>query len=312
MAQRYSGTLPKPPTVLTVLTSPASESGRFSVGSRRAVYASVMFLISIFVVTVVLYVANGRQLPVDIVDRLRDLIPNDETVSEQHLALSFLSGVLVAGTPFHTVVRYLSTVVHELGHAFTAGLLGGRPKNITIATNGSGLATYQPPITWGRFRATIVSLAGYPASPIAAIAAVQAAQGGHVKAWFAFSAGTLALAIVMLIRNFWGVLWTAGVVAASYFGARELDIKLLGLVVGGVAGYLAIQGLRDAWEQMTIVRFFPESFCDAEMVARWWKVDGKFVGFLHLSAVTALSGLATYLAVNPYWSEILDWTQKQF
>ena len=284
----------------------------FSFAVGKGVYAKVMWLISIVVTGVVLYISNGRQLPVDVVDQLRNLIPDDSSASEQHLALSFLAGVLVAGTPLHTAARYLSTVVHELGHAFTAGLLGGRPKNITIATNGSGLATYQPPITWGRFRASIVSLAGYPAPPIAAIAAVQAVQGGHTKAWFAFSAGTLALAIVMLIRNFWGFLWTAGVVAASYFGARELNVQLLGWIVGGVAGFLAIEGFRNAWTQMTIVRFASGSGCDAEMVARWWEVNAKFVGFLHLSAVSALSGLATYLAVNPYWSEILDWTQKQF
>jgi hypothetical protein len=48
------------------------------------------------------------------------------------------------------------------------------------------------------------------------------------------------------------------------------------------------------------------------MVARWWKVSPKFVGFLHLAAVSGLSGLATYMAVNPYWSEIYEWAQKQF
>jgi hypothetical protein len=271
-----------------------------------------MWLISILVTVVVLYVSNGRQLPTDVIDQLKNLIPDDSSLSDQHLALSFLAGVMVAGTPLHTAVRYLSTVVHELGHAFTAGLLGGRPKNITIATNGSGLATYLPPITWGRFRASIVSLAGYPAPSIAAIAAVQAVQAGHAKAWFAFSAGTLALAILMLIRNIWGFMWTAGVVAASYFGARELDVQLLGWIVGGVAGFLAIEGFRNVWTQMRIVRFASGSGCDAEMVARWWKVSPKFVGFLHLSVVTALSGFATYIAVNPYWSDILDWSQQQF
>lgn len=269
-----------------------------------------MWLISILVTVVVLYVSNGRQLPTDVIDQLKNLIPDDSSLSDQHLALSFLAGVTVAGTPLHTAVRYLSTVVHELGHAFTAGLLGGRPKNITIATNGGGLATYMPPITWGRFRASIVSLAGYPAPSIAAIAAVQAVQGGHTKAWFAFSAGTLALAILLLIRNFWGFMWTAGVVTASYFGARELDVQLLGWIVGGVAGFLAIEGFRNVWTQMTIVRFASGSGCDAEMVAHWWKFNAKFVGFMHLAAVSALSGLATNMAVKPYWSEILDWFQQ--
>lgn len=257
------------------------------------------------VAIVVLYVANGRQLPSDAVDQLKSLVPDDSASSDQHLALSFIGGMFVAGTPLHTVVRYLSTVVHELGHAFTAGLLGGRPKQIIIATNGSGLAMYQPPITWGRVRATIVSLSGYPAPSIAAIAAVQASQSGHPKAWFAFSAGTLALSIVMLIRNFWGFLWTAGVVGASYLGARELNVTLIGWVVGAVAGYLAIEGFRNASEQLAIVRIASGSGCDAEMVARYWKMNAKFVGFMHLAVVTGLSSLATYLAVDPYWEELM-------
>lgn len=263
-----------------------------------------MWLISAMVAAVVLYVANGRQLPIEAVDQLRRLVPDDSATSDQHLAWSFLAGVLVAGTPLHTAVRYLSTVVHELGHAFTAGLLGGRPRQITIATNGSGLATYQPPVTWGRMRASIVSLAGYPAPSIAAIAAVQASQAGHAKAWFAFSTGTLALAILLLIRNFWGFVWTAAVVGASYYGARELDAQLIGLIVGAVAGYLAIEGFRNAREQLRIVRLVSGTGCDAEMVARWWRMSPRFVGSVHLLAVTALSGLATYLAIGPYWEEL--------
>ena len=66
-----------------------------------------MWLISMLVTVVVLYVSNGRQLPVDVVDQLKNLIPNDSSLSDQHLALSFLAGVMVAGTPLHTAGRYL-------------------------------------------------------------------------------------------------------------------------------------------------------------------------------------------------------------
>jgi hypothetical protein len=266
-----------------------------------------MWLLSAVVTVVVLYLANGRQLPPPVVDQLNLLVPDDSGMSKRDLALSFLVGVGIAGTPLHSLVRYLSTVVHELGHAFTAGLLGGRPKQITIATNGSGLATYYPPVTWGRIRASIVSLAGYPAPSIAAIAAVQAAQGGHVKSWFAFAAGTLALAIVMLIRNFWGFAWTAAVVAGSYFGARELDVQFLGWIVGAVAGFLALEGYRNAWQQLVIVRHASGSGCDAEMVAHWWRFSPRVVASSHLLVVTGFTGIATHLAVGPYWTEIQEW-----
>ena len=269
-----------------------------------------MWLLSVLVLAVVGYVASGRDLPVEVVDRLSNLVPDDFAPSEKYLALSFIAGVFVAGTPLHNVVRYLSTVSHELGHAFMAGILGGRPKNITISLNSSGLAVYEPPLNWGRFRASLVSLAGYPAPALASVAAVTASQSGHPKAWFAFAAGTLALGIIFLIRNFWGFVWTSAVVTGSYFGARELNVELLGLIVGAVAGYLAMQGYRDAWTQLTLIRKTPGVGVDAERVAFWWKMNAKFTGFVHLMMVTALSGYASYLAVNPYWNEMTKWLSE--
>lgn len=266
-----------------------------------------MWLLSVVVVVVVGYVASGRDLPVEVVDRLSRLVPEDFAPTEKFLALSFISGLFIGGTPIHTAVRYLSTVVHELGHAFTAGVLGGRPKNITISLNSSGLAVYEPPVTWGRFRASLVSIAGYPAPALASVAAVKASQSGHPKAWFAFAAGTLAVGIVFLIRNFWGFLWTSAVVAGSYFGARELKVELIGLIVGVVGGYLAMQGYRDAFTQLALIRKAPGLGVDAERVAFWWKINAKFAGFVHLVVVTALSVYAAELAVNPYWVEIRDW-----
>lgn len=266
-----------------------------------------MWLLSVLVIVAVGYVVSGRELPAEVADRLTHLVPEDFPPMEKYLALSFIAGMLVGGTPIHTVVRYLSTVVHELGHAFTAGILGGRPKNITISLNSNGLAVYEPPANWGRMRASLVSIAGYPAPALASVAAVKASQSGHPKAWFAFAAGTLAVGIVFLIRNFWGFLWTSAVVAGSYFGARELKVELISLIVGAVAGYLAMQGHRDAWTQLAIIRKAPGIGVDAEKVAYWWKMNAKFVGFLHVMMVTSLSSYATYLAVNPYWSEITDW-----
>ncbi|MFM8856164.1 MAG: M50 family metallopeptidase, partial [Actinomycetota bacterium] len=92
-----------------------------------------MFLVSIFVLAPVLLLAAGRELPPEVLDQIDRLVPLDTTIGQGQLAASFAAGLAVAGTPLHVVVRYLSTVVHELGHAFTAGLLGGRPKNITIS-----------------------------------------------------------------------------------------------------------------------------------------------------------------------------------
>ena len=110
-----------------------------------------MFLISLFVIVPIAYVLSGRELPVVVRDLLNDHIPNDTAPSKDLVAWAMLAGAAVGATPIHKLIRYISTLVHELGHAFTAGILGGRPKHITISTDASGLAMYQPPVHWGEF-----------------------------------------------------------------------------------------------------------------------------------------------------------------
>lgn len=273
-------------------------------------YFERMWLLSVVVLTPVLYLVSGRVLPTALSDRLHDVFRQEQSPTSQVLALGFVGGLLVGGTPFHAIFRYLATVVHELGHAFTAGVLGGRPKNITIAPSASGLATYQPPLGWGRGRASLVSLAGYPAPAIASLAAVHALQQGHTMAWFFFATGTLAIAIIFLIRNLWGFFWTAAITTGAYFAATELPVRTLGWIIAGVAGYLAMEGYRHSWQQMMIVKNFPGAGCDAEKCAVWWRVNPRGMATVHFVAVTAIGAYSSYLAINPYWSEIVEWVQE--
>jgi len=269
-----------------------------------------MFLISLAVLIPVFYLASGQQLPIELVQHLENWLPNDGRPSDQYLAMAFIGGAFVGATPLHVFLRYLSTVVHELGHAFTAGVLGGRPKNITIAPSSSGLATYQPPISWGRGRASLVSLAGYPAPAVAALAAVQAIILGHTTAWFFFATATLALAIVFLIRNLWGFIWTSVVVAIAYYASQELDLRYLAIVVASVAGYLAIESVRHSSQQLSIIKRVQGSGCDAERVAYWWGLSPRLVGTIHMFISVTVSAYVCYLAINPYWDEMFSWIKK--
>jgi hypothetical protein len=262
-----------------------------------------MFLISLLVVVPIVYVLSGRDLPVIVVELLDEYVPGDKAPSEDLVAWASLAGAAVGATPLHKLVRYLATVVHELGHAFTAGLLGGRPKQITISTDTSGMAMYEPPIHWDRFRASIVSAAGYPAPAIASLAAMQAIQAGHSKAWFLFSGGTLAVAIIALIRNFWGLFWTAGAVAGSYFAARELPTELLGGIIAAIAGFLAVEAFRHAFTQYSLTRVLG-THCDAEKISMFLRLPLRTTAFLHLAATTAIGAYAVRQGVEPHWSEI--------
>ena len=82
-----------------------------------------MWLISVVVLSVVGYFVSGRKLPVEVVDNLNHVVSEDLAPSERLVALFFVVGAVVGITPIRIGLRYLSTVVHELGHAFVAGTL---------------------------------------------------------------------------------------------------------------------------------------------------------------------------------------------
>ena len=268
-----------------------------------------MFLVSLVVLIPVIYLVSGQSLPFEVSQQLDKFLPTDGQPTDQYLALAFIAGAFVGATPIHVILRYMSTVVHELGHAFTAGVLGGRPKNITIAPSSSGLATYQPPISWGRGRASLVSLAGYPAPAVASLAAVQALILGHTIAWFFFATATLAISILLLIRNLWGFIWTSAVVALAYYASQKLDLKYLAVIVASIAGYLAIESVRHSSQQLSIIKRIQGSGCDAERVAFWWGLPPRLVATSHMIISTAVSSYACYLAINPYWDEIFAWVR---
>ena len=162
-----------------------------------------MWLLSILILIPIFFLLGVNSLPAP-VEKLFDLISRDDSSPPaQTVALAFLIGVGISSTPLHLFGRYLSTLVHELGHAFSAGLLGGRPQQITISLDRSGLATHLPPENWGRLRATLVSSSGYVAPSIASLAAIRATQIGYPQSWFVYAVATLAIAIIFLVRNFW-------------------------------------------------------------------------------------------------------------
>ena len=266
-----------------------------------------MWLISVLVVIPVIYLATGQTITPEMSEWLNRFVPNDAALTERSLALGYIAGIFLAGSPLHLIGRYLPTVVHELGHAFTAGALGGRPQQITISLNTSGLAAFSPPENWGKIRASLVSIAGYVSPPIAGLAAVAAIQAGYPQSWFLFSAIVLALAIIFLVRNLWGFIWTAAIVVGCYYAVRYLPGEIIGYSVSVIAGYLSIEGYRDARMQQKIIKNSPGAGCDAEKIAYWWGLNPNYMARLHTLLIIVIAGYTVRMAINPYWSEIYEW-----
>jgi hypothetical protein len=266
-----------------------------------------MWILSLVVLGVSLFFGTHQNLPSQAGDFLQWLAPHDGSPSAALIAFGFVVGVVLEASPAKILLRYFSTAVHELGHAFMAGALFAKPKTILIHPSSSGLAIFELAPNWGRFRSFLVSAAGYPAPSIAAVAAIHAVQSGHSQAWAVFSISVLSIAIVLLIRNFWGFFWTTGVVVASYFGLRLVSAEWVGCGVAAIAGFLAMNGIEFAQIQLNLVRNAPGSGVDAEAISRVTGFPARLVALGHLLVCLGISGAAGYFAIQPYWSEIANW-----
>jgi len=222
------------------------------------------------------------------------------------LGLYFAAGIAVSITPLHRVLHYSATVVHELGHAFVTGLLGGRPREIEIHPSGSGVANYEAPVLWSRWRRVTVTGAGYPAPAVAGLAGVMAAVNGLGALWVVFTASVLMLAVVMIIRNLWGFFWSAAVLVAAFLGGQHLSAEQVALLGVAMSGFLLTEALRDSWEQIKIVRRINNSGADAERIADWLSINRTFVAFSQFVMVGVLSALSVRLGLVENWSEVVD------
>jgi hypothetical protein len=269
-----------------------------------------MFLVSLFVIVVVLYMSTGQPIPVEIVEFLKEYLPNDGTTSTSLVAIGFGLGMFAAFTPVRILLRYFSTVVHELGHALMAGAMFAKPKSIYIHPSSSGLATWEIPLNWGRVRASLVAAAGYPAPSLASLAAINAVIQGHILAWSIFAVGVLTMSVLLLIRNIWGFVWTSLVIGASYYAYGAFPLDFAGAIVAGVAGFLTVNSVQFAWIQLTLARRMRGTGIDAEAIEQYTKIPSVVTAGGHLLFALGIGYLAAKLAIEPRWEEILTWVEN--
>lgn len=98
----------------------------------------------------------------------------------------------------------INTLIHELGHALMSLLLYGKVTKIQIFQDTSGVTTTQSD---SKFKATLVSLAGYPFASAMAFVCFFLLSVGYGK-WILI--GLSAIFLIMLIfwvRNWYGFFW---------------------------------------------------------------------------------------------------------
>lgn len=269
-----------------------------------------MWLVSAGVLVTVLFLCTGQLVPISVASTLDHIVERDGTSTAQLIAMGYLGGMIAAFTPLRLLLRYFVTVVHELGHAFMAGLLLARPKSIYIHPSSSGLATWEIPPNWGRFRASLVAAAGYPAPSLASLAAVNAVQQGRTIAWSIFSVGVLSLAVLFLIRNLWGFLWTAGVIVGSYFAYQQVPVEFAGALVACVAGFLTVNSIQFSWIQFKLARHARGSGIDAEAIEQYLRIPSSVVSMGHLALTVCIGYFATRLAIESVWRDMYNWISE--
>ena len=142
----------------------------------------------------------------------------------------FLVGSIVVTVLLYYVIPYgreigrplmlLSTLAHEMGHGIAGVIVGGDFIKFEMWWNGSGVATTSG--HFGRFASAFISAGGLVGPAI--VAAIGFAVGrtarGARNALIVFGVG-LILADILVVRNFTGIIFVAGVAAVCLFVAAK-------------------------------------------------------------------------------------------
>jgi hypothetical protein len=128
---------------------------------------------------------------------------------------------------------WLSTLVHELGHGFTAALLGGNFESFVMHPDASGAASWSAPGSFGPIRQAMVAAGGLVGPAIlAAIGFILARNSRAAK--YSLLAGTFMLVAiaVFVVRNGFGWGFVAVLaLALGVLGTRKRpEVAQLGLV----------------------------------------------------------------------------------
>lgn len=252
-----------------------------------------MLPVSVCVLVPFAYFAWGRPLSSVVEPLLSDLADRKSVNSQATIAFGFVAGVCLASVPqIRSVTRYLATMVHELGHAFVAGVLGATPKTISIHVDGSGLAVYESDASWHVVRRVGVSLAGYPAPAIAALAALRATDAGYSRVWLSFVAVTLVVGLGLFVRTRFTFLVMALMMGTTLPVVLFASPIVASVVVAVFAGVLLRQGVVDVLEQLRSVREHRGVECDAAAIGRDLHISAGFVASLHSVLVIGIGVIA--------------------
>jgi hypothetical protein len=188
----------------------------------------------------------------------------------------------------------VTTLVHELGHAFASLATGRRVTGIHLNRNHSG-ATRS--VGRGSLGIVVSGFFGYPAPALVAAGALWCVTHGYQSAALAVAAG-VALITLLFIRNWFGALVTlatAGASAAVWWYApatgQAYVLLVLGvaLLVGSVRAFIGVVGVHTSRRQELATS-------DAYLLYKRTRVPSP----VWLLLMAAVIGWCGYVSVSPW------------
>jgi hypothetical protein len=190
------------------------------------------------------------------------------------VAVAAAAVVLTSGA--WKLFRYGETLVHEIGHACVAGLLGSAPARITLEGDHSGLTQWRG--RRSRLRSSVATFSGYPWPVVVGCSALLCAGLGAPRAWVVWAAGLAAVTSVGLARNALAVV--VAFLSAAMLGAAAWSAPTAAALLSVLLGFLLVaSGLSSV---VTLVRLPDLAGSDAGRLQQLVCVPARVVAALML------------------------------
>ncbi|HEY2950344.1 MAG TPA: M50 family metallopeptidase [Micromonosporaceae bacterium] len=192
------------------------------------------------------------------------------------------------------VARNAVTIAHEGGHALAAVVTGRRLRGIRLHSDTSGLT-----LSAGRPRGpgmAFTLLAGYVAPSLIGLAGAWLLGGNRITLLL-WVAAALLLAMLVMVRNFFGIVSIVVTIAIVFAVSWYADPRVQAAFAYTGVWFLLIGGVRPVGELQRLRRSgrLPDS--DADQLARVTRVPGLlWVGVFGLVSLAALAAGAALLA----------------
>jgi hypothetical protein len=225
-------------------------------------------------------------------DRLVGAQPDPPALLVLVTGVAALVIVLIRG-PWR-VARNAVTIAHEGGHALAAVLTGRRLRGIRLHSDTSGLTLSAGRPSGPGMAATL--LAGYVAPSLIGLAGAWLLGGNRITLllWVAVA---LLLAMLVMIRNVFGIVSIVATIAAVFGVSWYASPQVQAVFAYTGVWFLLFGGVRPVGELQTLRRRGRMPDSDADQLARITRVPGLiWVGLFGLVSLGALVVGAALLA----------------